>query len=269
VQTADAEKSSEHSTEITESSAFRCGDRGRLFWSLLASAILHIFTWAALMWSGHLSFLRNVQTGQPRETIMVSLSPIRIERRAVPQPQRRPKIVRAPHPKPPRRSRQPQHMVSAPPQGAPLSPPQPAALFLPPSWAKQDFGNKAATDTTLWLDWTKQSGSFVPRVFLWQMKAVPGYMRGPSLQDAVQDVLASLRARDAKVYISKPQRVCSGKRLGWFFSYVKPSDDRPLHYDETLFMAGDTIYRATYIRRDDQPEDTKTREGLNSLCHRP
>jgi hypothetical protein len=99
------------------------------------------------------------------------------------------------------------------------------------------------------------------------MKAIAGYMRGPSLQDAVQDVLASLRARDAKVYISKAQRVCSGRRPGWFFSYVKPSEDRPLHYDETLFMAGDTIYRATYIRRDDQPEDTKTREGLNTLCH--
>jgi hypothetical protein len=248
VQTADADKSSQHSTAITESDASRCSDRARLLWSLLASAILHLFAWAGLTWSGHLSFWRNVQLEQPHETLMVSLSLIRIERRTVPQPQRRLKMVSAP-------------------QGASLSPPQPAALSLPPAWAKQDFGNKAATDTTLWLDWTKQSGTFVPRVFLWQMKAVAGYMRGPSLQDAVQDVLASLRARDAKVYVSKKQRVCGGTRPGWFFSYVKPSETRPLHYDETLFMAGDTIYRATYIRRDDQPEDTQTREGLNTLCH--
>jgi hypothetical protein len=147
-----------------------------------------------------------------------------------------------------------------------LSPPQPASLSLPPGWEKQDYGNKAATDTTLWLDWTKQSGPLVPRVFLWQRKAVAGYMRRPSLQDAVQDVLASLRSANAKVYASKAQRVCSGKRQGWFFSYVKPWDDPPAHFDETLFMAGDTIYRATYIRADDQPEDTKTREGLNTLC---
>jgi hypothetical protein len=253
---------------ITESDAFRRSDRARLLWSLVASVILHVFTWAALTWSGHFSFWRYVQSEQQHETIVVSLSLIRIERRTVPQPQRRLKIVRVPQPKQqlPQHPRQPRRMVSAP-QGPSLSPPQPAALSLPPAWAKQDFGNKAATDTTLWLDWTKQSGTFVPRVFLWQLKAVAGYMRGPSLQDAVEDVLASLRARDATVYISKAQRVCSGKRPGWFFSYVKPSEDRLLHYDETLFMAGDTIYRATYIRRDDQPEDTKTREGLNTLCH--
>jgi hypothetical protein len=238
VQTADADKSSKHSTVI--------------LWSLLASALLHLFAWAGLTWSGHLSFWRNVQFERPHETLMVSLSLIRIERRTIPQP--------------PKHSQQARRMVSAP-QGPSLSPPQPAALSLPPAWAKQDFGNKAATDTTLWLDWTKQSGTFVPRVFLWQMKAVAGYMRGPSLQGAVADVLASLRARNAKVYVSKAQRVCSGRRLGWFFSYAKPSEDRPLHYDETLFMAGDTIYRATYIRREDQPEDTKTREGLNTLCH--
>ena len=253
---------------ITESDAYRRSDRGRLLWSLLASVILHIFTWAAVTWSGHLSFLRNIQTEEPRETLMVSSSSIRIERRTVPQPQRRPNVARVPQPKPqpPKPPPQPQRMVSAPPQTASLSPPQPAALSLPPSWAKQDFGNKAATDTTLWLDWTKQSGTFVPRVFLWQTKAVGGYMRGASLQDAVQDVLASLRAADAKVHTSKAQRVCSGKRPGWFFSYVKAWDDPPLHFDETLFMAGDTIYRATYIRPADQPEDTKAREALNTLC---
>jgi hypothetical protein len=217
----------------------------RLLWCLLASAILHIFTWAAVTRSAHLSLLRNVRTEQPHETVIVSSSSVRIEHRTVLHPPR---------------------LRAAPPPTTSLSPPQPASLSLPPGWAQQDYGNKAATDTTLWLDWTKQRGTFVPRVFLWQRKAQAGYMRRPSLQDAVGDVLASLRAANVKIYASKAQQVCRGKRPGWFFSYVKPWDDPPAHIDETLFMAGDTIYRATYIRAAGQPEDTKTREGLNTLC---
>jgi hypothetical protein len=245
---------------ITESDAYRRSDRGRLLWSLLASAMLHIVTLAAVTWSAHLSFLRNVQTEDA--TLMVSSSPIRIERRTVPQPQSqaRPNIARVsqPKPQPLKPQRQPQRMVSAPSQKASLS--------LPPDWAKQDYGNKAATDVKVWLDWTKQSATFVPRVMLWQMQAVEPYMRQPSLQDAVQDVLISLRAGDAKLYSSKAQRVCGGERPGWFFSYLKPSGDPPLHVEETLFAAGETIYRATYVRPADQPEDTKAREALNTLC---
>ena len=37
-------------------------------------------------------------------------------------------------------------------------------------------------------------------------------------------------------------------------------DNPPLRFDETLFMAGDTVYGATYIP-DDQPEDTKPAKG--------
>jgi hypothetical protein len=118
----------------------------------------------------------------------------------------------------------------------------------------------------VWLDWTKQSANFVPRVMLWQMQAVEPYMRRPSLQDAVQNVLSSLRAGNAKVYTSKAQRVCGGERPGWFFSYLKPSGDPPLYVEETLFAASETIYRATYVRPADQPEDTKAREALNTLC---
>lgn len=204
---------------------------------------LNIFAWVTL--SAHLSVLRHVPMEEPHETLVESPSPIRIERRSVPRPQR---------------------TLPAQPLLASLSPPQPAALSLPPAWAKQDFGNKAATDTTVWLDWTKQTADFVPRVFLWQMKAVARYMRRPSLQDAVQDVLSSLRAEEAKIYANKAQRVCGGQRPGWYFSYVKPGEDPPLHFDETLFAAGETIFRATYIRPADQPEDTKTREALNTLC---
>jgi hypothetical protein len=213
----------------------RRSDRGRLLCSLFASAIIHIFTLAAVPWFAHRSFPRNVQAEDA--TIMVSSSPVRIERRTV---------------------RFARRMVSMRPQKASLS--------LPPLWAKQDYGNKAATDVEVWLDWTKQSANFVPRVMLWQMQAVEPYMRQPSLQDAVHDVLTSLRAGDAKVHTSKAQRVCGGERPGWFFSYLKPSGDPPLRVEETLFAVGETIYRATYVRPADQPEDTKAREALNTLC---
>ncbi|MGZ3519043.1 MAG: hypothetical protein ACXVAM_18030 [Vulcanimicrobiaceae bacterium] len=241
------------STMLTESRPYSRSDRGRFLWSLLASAVLNVFTWVAL--SAHLSVLRNVQAEEPRETLIGSLSSIRIERRVPQSTPQQPKI-----------GRQPQRTASAPPQTVLLAPPQPASLSLPPGWARQDFGYLAATDTTTWLDWTKRSANWVPRVFLWQRKAEGRYMRQPSLQDAVEDILASLRAEDAKLYASRAQRVCGGQRPGWFLSYVKPSDDPPLHFDETLFMAGETIYRSTYIRAVDQPEDTKTREALNTLC---
>lgn len=91
-------------------------------------------------------------------------------------------------------------------------------------------------------------------------------MSRPSLQGAIREILSSLRDGGAKVYASKAQPVCGGQRRGWLLSYVKPGDDPPLHFDETLFMIGETIYRATYIRAADQREDSKTREALNTLC---
>jgi hypothetical protein len=102
-------------------------------------------------------------------------------------------------------------------------------------------------------------------VFVWQMPAKPAYMRPPSLSDAVRQILATL-AQDARISASRPARVCSGEREGWFFSYVKPDDDPPLHYDETVLMSGTSIYRAIYIRAVDQPEDETTRAALSSLC---
>jgi hypothetical protein len=224
------------------------GDRKRICSAVLASVLLNITAFAIL--SAHLSSLHRTANDESSEVTIGSPLHVLIERRT-PQP---------PKPRPPRR------VFSSPPQAYSLSPPQPAALALPPGWSRQDFGNKAATDTTLWLDWTKQAGDFVPRVFLWQTAAAAPYMRRPSLRDAVQDVLSALHAEDATVFASRAQRVCGGARPGWFLSYVKSGEDPPLHFDETLFMSGQTIYRATYIRPANQPEDAKTREALNTLC---
>jgi hypothetical protein len=250
---------------ISESEEYRRRERGRLLWSLLASVALNTAAWMAL--SAHLSVLRHVPAEERLETLGKT-SQVHIEYRPLPQPRRTTSLAQVSQPKtrPRKPQRQPRSAGSGLQTLSGLSPPQPAALALPPGWAKQDFGNKAATDTTVWLQWTKQRGAFVPRVFLWQRKADPLYMRRPTLQDAVQDVLTTLRAHDAKLYTSKAQRLCGGERPGWFFSYVKPDDDPPAHFDETLFFAGDTIYRATYIRPADQPEDTTTREALNTLC---
>ncbi|MGZ3563873.1 MAG: hypothetical protein ACXVAS_18880, partial [Vulcanimicrobiaceae bacterium] len=69
-----------------------------------------------------------------------------------------------------------------------------------------------------------------------------------------------------KLYTSEPQRVCEGTRPGWFLSYDKPEDEPPIHVEDTLYVAGNTIYRATYVRPTDQLEDVKAREALNTLC---
>ena len=145
-----------------------------------------------------------------------------------------------------------------------FTPNQAATLKVPVNWDKQDFANGAAADTTLWLDFQKARGAIVPRVFLLHLKTT--YLSGPTLHDAVHDILENLRAEGARVYVSKARRVCGGKRLGWFLSYEKPNDDPPLHFVDTLFVSGDTVYRATYSRPDGQPEDAKTRAALSTLC---
>jgi hypothetical protein len=242
----------------TRGEAYRRSDRGRLVWSFAASVILHSLTLAAVTSFAHVSLSRDAETEDER--VMVSPSSIRVERRTVPRPQRRPNIARVPRPKPqpPPSQWRAQGTVSAPSQGGSIS--------LPPDWAMQDYGNKAATDVKVWLDWTKQSANFVPRVMLWQMQAADPYMRRPSLQDSVQDVVTSLRARGTKIDASKAQRVCGGERPGWFFSYLDTSGDPPLRVEETLIAVGETVYRATYLRPADQPEDPKAREALNTLC---
>lgn len=141
---------------------------------------------------------------------------------------------------------------------------QTATLKVPVNWDKQDFANGAAADTTLWLDFKKARGAIVPRVFLLHLKTT--YMSGPTLQDAVHDILGNLHAEGAKMYVSKAKTVCRGKRLGWFLSYRKPNDDPPLDFVDTLYVAGDTVYRATYSRPPGQPVDAKTIAALSTLC---
>ena len=141
---------------------------------------------------------------------------------------------------------------------------QTASLKMPANWDQQDFANGAAADTTLWLDFKKARGAIVPRVFLLHLKTA--YMSGPTLQDSVHDILGNLRDEGAKVYVSRASRVCRGKRLGWYLSYKKPNDDPPLEFVDTLYVAGDTVYRATYSRPVGQPIDVKTRAAMSTLC---
>ncbi len=145
-----------------------------------------------------------------------------------------------------------------------FTPNETATLKVPVNWDKQDFANGAAADTTLWLDFRKARGAVVPRVFLLQLKTT--YLSGPTLQDAVHDILGNLRAQGARVHVSKATRLCGGRRLGWLLTYRKPNDDPPLQFVDTLYVAGDTVYRATYSRPDGQPEDEKTRVALSTLC---
>lgn len=144
--------------------------------------------------------------------------------------------------------------------------PLPATLVLPHGWSRQDFGFLETTETAEWLNWKKQSAKWVPRVFLWRFKPPEAYMSTPSLQQTIRTILDTLHNEDARLYVSRAQPVCSGQRAGWFLSYVKTSDDPPLQFEETLFMDGGMVYRATYIRAAGQEEDPQTREALNSLC---
>jgi hypothetical protein len=248
--------------------------RARLRWSLAASVLLNLIAWVAL------PALLNVRNEHlSRERIVVSASFVRFERRAriratarsTPRPT--PRAIATRTPPPPSRTRRAIRIarVTPAPQSVPesemLGPPPPASIALPSGWSRQDLAFLGTTNTAEWLDWThsKKNEKWVPRIFLWQMQAKTGYMHQPTLDDAVKQILDTLH-EDAKMQASRAQRVCSGERRGWFLSYVKPEDDPPLHFDETIFMVGQKIYRAIYIRSVDQAEDQKTREALNTLC---
>lgn len=199
-------------------------------WSLLGSTILNAVAWWTFF--AHVSALR-ADDARDADPIAVSSSRLRIERR----PARRP---------PP--------------------PARPATLTLPAGWSQQDFGNMAGTNTTVWLDWTKAGKNFIPHVLVGDLPAAGGYMRADSLQAAVRDRLAGLRAGGAKIEQSAPMRVCRGTRAGWFFSYAKLWDDPPLRFDEALSVAGGRVTMAVYMRPAGQPEDARTRAALAGLC---
>jgi hypothetical protein len=147
-----------------------------------------------------------------------------------------------------------------------MGPPQPATLALPHGWTKQDFGFLDTIETTEWLDWKHQSAKWVPRVFLWKWKVKTGYMSRPTLPDTIKQIIETLHNEGAKLYASNAEQVCDGQRPGWYLSYEKTSDTPPIRFDETLYMTGETVYRAMYLRAADQPEDAQTRKALDTLC---
>jgi len=239
------------------------GNLRRLLWSLLASAVLNVAVWVLLP-----SVLSRKSLPQaPREIVSVSVSRLRI----APRPRA------TLHPSPKRALHAIVHVQQKPRAVAPrasstattteIAPPPPAYIALPAGWNRQGFAFLGTTETAEWLNWgkTKHSEKWVPRVFLWRMKMESGYMQGLSLHDAVEHILETLH-EDAKITVSKAQRVCDGERDGWFLSYVKPDDDPPLHFDETVLLADGKVYRAMYIRSVNQPEDADTRDALKSLC---
>jgi hypothetical protein len=225
----------------------RIAGRRRLLCSLLASIALNAIAWITLTSPARLSFSRSFEAQAPREIVQVTIAKVRIEHRAVRVP------------KPP---------AAASPARSALRGSQEATIDLPPGWSGENFGDTETTHVTMWLDWKEQTADFVPRVFLWQVRAPAEYMREATLRDAVRSVLDSLSAEGDAVHASRPQLLCDGKRRGWFFSYDKPGDSPPMHVDETLFLASGTIYKATYIRPAGAPEDRTTRNALYSLCSR-
>lgn len=242
--------------------------RARLLWSLLASLVLNLVAWTVV--PAAFTIHREPQT---RERLVVTASFVRLEHRrrvrSTPQPKStaRPKLNLPHAPTPVARQIARTSAPKQEPESAMLGPPPPASLSLPSGWSRQDLAFLGTTTTAEWLDWThsKKTDKWVPRIFLWQMNAKPGYMHRPTLDDAVKQILDTLHD-DARMQTSRAQLVCNGERRGWFFSYVKSEDDPPLHFDETVYMTGEKIYRAIYIRSVDQPEDPQTRAALNTLC---
>jgi len=242
--------------------------RARLLWSLIASLVLNLFAWTVLP-----AALATHGERQAREQIVVAASFVRFEHRARHRSTSPPKAARRAELTLPQKPKTVARHIDRPsppaqePESAMLGPPPPASLALPSGWSRQDLAFLGTTATAEWLDWThsKKTDKWVPRVFLWEMNAKPGYMRRPALDDAVKQILDTLH-EDARMQASRAQRVCNGERSGWFLSYVKTEDDPPLHFDETIYMTGEKIYRAIYIRSVDQPEDPQTRAALNTLC---
>ena len=139
-------------------------------------------------------------------------------------------------------------------------------LRMPVTYDTQDLGNGATSDVSKYVDFSKAKGAFVPQVWLVQLKT--SYLSGPTLQDAVHDIVASFQPDEAKISASKPQRVCHGKYSAWFLAYSRPGEELPGDYENILFVEGDTMYRVMYSRPLGQPEDPQTRAAMNALCPR-
>lgn len=261
----------------------------RVFWSILASLglnglLLVLFPHLAIRPSEvkqRTAVVAVLHLEHRRPTPRPTMPPRR------PPPPRPPKIVRTPapvkptpvaratplrrprataHPKPHRIVRTP-HMTSRDTSGAPsmsFQHNQSVKLRMPLQYDTQDLGNGAASDISKYVDFSKAKGAFVPQVWLVHLNV--SYLSGPTLKDAVHDILASLQPDGAKISASKPQRVCHGKYAAWFISYSQPTQDLPGQYESILFLHGDTMFRVMYSRPLGQPEDPQTRASMNALC---
>ena len=258
----------------------------RVVWSILASLGLNGLL---LVVYPHLGYRSSEP--EPRTAVV---SVLRLERRRpTPQPTtppRPPTISRTPvpvmptpvaratpmhhplaaraHKKPPRVARAPRTTLSPrDTSGAPSMSFRHNAgvkLRMPLTYDTQDLANGAASDVSKYVDFSKAKGAFVPQVWLVQLKT--SYLSGPTLQDAVHDIVASLQPDGAKISASKPQRVCHGRYQAWFLSYSQPDQDLPGQYENILFVEGDTMYRVMYSRPLGQLEDPQTRAAMNALC---
>jgi hypothetical protein len=176
-------------------------------------------------------------------------------------------VLAAAHPKPKHVARAPHTTPARDGSGAPsmsFNHNQSVKLKMPITYDTQDLANGAASDVSKYVDFSKAKGAFVPQVWLVHLKT--SYLSGPTLQDAVHDIVASLAPDGAKISASKPQRVCHGKYPAWFLSYSQPDQDLPGQYENILFVEGDTMYRVMYSRPLGRPEDPQTRAAMNALC---
>ncbi len=229
-----------------------------MFRAFLASAALNLVAWTVAPLVG------NGPPG-PSETLAVVTTRIRIEHRPKPTPTPKP----SPTPKPfrPPTPKFRRHHNATP--AGPVSPPMMAQIALPGNWKQAYMGSARVNDrdVRLWLDWSHQSKEFVPRIFLWHRVIDAMDPREVSLQDAVNGVVQQLKDEGGVEFqIDRPERVCGGRYPGWFLSYNKLDGDPKIHVDDMLLVANYNIYRATYVRTLDEPENPETREALHSLC---
>ncbi|GAC1415473.1 MAG: hypothetical protein NVSMB64_25730 [Candidatus Velthaea sp.] len=135
---------------------------------------------------------------------------------------------------------------------------------MPVTYDTQDLGNGATSDVSKYVDFSKAKGAFVPQVWLVQLKT--SYLSGPTLKDAVHDIVGSFQPDEAKISASKPQRVCHGKYDAWFLAYSRQNEELPGDYENILCVEGETMYRVMASRPLGQPEDPQTRKAMNALC---
>jgi len=245
---------------LTEDGGGRRDGNARLLGSFLASAALNLIAWGAAAWLG------NPVHSTAHEVLAITTTHVRIEHRPPPTPTPKPLPTPARTPRPHVRHYRP-HRNAIP--AGPMTPPIAPTLSLPKNWQTTYMGSARVNDRSirLWVDWSHQSAEFVPRIFLWHRAIDALDPREVTLRDAVNGILDQLKNEGGVIfYANRPERACSGRYPGWYLSYTKTDGDPKIHIDDMLLIAHYNIYRATYVRTLDEPEDPKTRAALRSLC---